>query len=331
MNWSDLDWEALDRLRERFLSAKPGDEPYWKSASDLASYDATFGERIGWKWDAVLDELRMRRWEPAVGAVLDWGCGSGVAGRRFLGRFGSGRAAPLLLWDQSPVAAMYAHDAALREFPGIEASMATAAYLRGGEPIGVLILSHVLNELSPAALDEIRGLAARSQAVVWVEPGTRETGRALGALRDELSARFRIVAPCTHEKPCPALGPGNERHWCHHFSAPPPLIFADSNWVKFGQRAGIDLRSLPYSFVALDRTWPGGPAGFSRVVGRPEHFKPYARLLSCSEAGLEVLSVPKRNNPDLYKELDRTKRPLVYSWTRDGDKITSAARIERGT
>ena len=33
----------------------------------------------------------------------------------------------------------------------------------------------------------------------------------------------------------------------------------DSNWVKFGQRAGIDLRSLPYCFLALDRRVPAAP------------------------------------------------------------------------
>jgi hypothetical protein len=79
--------------------------------------------------------------------------------------------------------------------------------------------------------------------------------------------------------------------------------------VKFGQRAGIDLRSLPYSFFALDRDWAGDDAGLSRVIGRPEHFKPYVRLLNCNASGLEVLEVPKRGNPGLYKELDRDAAP----------------------
>jgi SAM-dependent methyltransferase len=331
MTWTELDWGALDRLRDRFLSGGLGDGPYWTSASDLASYDVTYGERIGWKWDAVLDELRLRNWAPRGGPVLDWGCGSGIAGRRVAARFGAALAGPLVFWDHSPSATMFAHDAASRELPGLEVSMATAAYLRCDDPIGLLVLSHVLNELAPAALDEIRLLASRSRAVIWVEPGTRDTGRRLAALRDELSGAFGVVAPCTHAKPCPALQAGNERHWCHHFAPPPPAIFADSNWVKFGQRAGIDLRSLPYSFAALERGWAGGPEGFSRVIGRPEHFKPYARLLSCSGAGLEVLTVPKRTNPELYKELDRTRRPLVYRWSRDGDTVTAASKLERGT
>src|ERR1039457_4439263 len=267
MTWADLDWDALDRHRDRFLAGKPCDGPYWTSAEDLASYDVTFGERIGWKWDAVLDELRMRGWAPSGGTVLDWGCGSGIAGRRVVGRFGSECFESLVVWDHSPVAANFAHDAAMRKFPGLPVSAATPGYLRGGSPIGLLLVS-------------------------------------------------------------PVLGPGNARHWCHHFAAPPPGIFADSNWVKFGQRAGIDLRSLPYSFVALDRDWNPGETGLSRVIGRPEHFKPYARLLSCDAEGLAELTVMKRDDAGLCKELYRTKRPLVYRWTRAGRKVTGGSALQ---
>ena len=328
MTCPELDWDALDRLRRQFLGGKPCDGPYWKSREDLAAYDMTFGERIGWKWDAVLEELRIRGWAPHGGAVLDWGCGSGIAGRRLVEVFGPGTFDSLVVWDHSPVATDFAHDAAARRFPGLAVLSATPGYLTGDEPIGLLVISHVLNELPPAALDEIRTLVARSRAVVWTEPGIRETSRALGSLRDEWLEDFEVVAPCTHRSPCPVLGPGNERHWCHHFGAPPSWIFADSGWVKFGQRAGIDLRSLPYSFVALDRDWSGNAAGLSRVIGRPEHFKPYTRLLNCDGDGLAELTVMKRDNAALCKELDRTKRPLIYRWARDGERIVSGSALQ---
>jgi hypothetical protein len=67
----------------------------------------------------------------------------------------------------------------------------------------------------------------------------------------------------------------------------------------------------------------GAPPGWSRVLGRPEIFKPYARLLNCDAGGLADLTVPKRAAADLYKELDRTKRPLIYHWERDGDTVTA--------
>ena len=324
MTWSDIDWASLGRLRERFLGGGPCDGPYWESAADIAGYDLTYGERIGWKWDAVLEELRMRGWKPASRTILDWGCGSGIAGRRVIGSFGQDSFDSLAVWDHSPLAADFAVDAARREFPGLAVSAATEDFLKGNGPIGLLVISHVLNELPPAALEEIRSLVARSGAVLWTEPGSRDVSRALGVLRDEWAREFRVVAPCTHANPCPIQLEGNERHWCHHFAAPPSGIFGDSNWVKFGQRAGIDLRSLPYSFIALDREG-AGEAGLSRVIGRPEHFKPYARVLNCDAEGLSELEVMKRDNPALYKELDKTKRPLVYRWVKDGSKIISGS------
>jgi hypothetical protein len=325
MTWSELDWTSLSRHRERFLGGASSGGPYWAAASDLAGYDLTYGERIGWKWDAVLDELLIRGWKPERGLVLDWGCGSGIAGRRVIGRFGPESFDSLTVWDHSPVATEFAQAKARSEFPRLSVAAATPGFFRDSSPIGLLVLSHVLNELAPSALDEVRGLVARSRAVIWTEPGSHDISRALGALRDEWSHEFGVVAPCTHPNACPILTPGNERHWCHHFAAPPPAIFADTNWVKFGQRAGIDLRSLPYSFIALDRGWTGGDEGMARVIGRPERFKPYVRFLNCDANGLEELMVMKRDNPVLYKELDRTKRPLVYSWIREGTKITAGS------
>jgi hypothetical protein len=328
MTWTELDWKALDRLRARFLDAKPSDAPYWTSAEELAHYDLTFGERIGWKWDGVLDELRLRGWSPGGGTLLDWGCGSGTAGRRVVGRFGPDAFTSLLVWDHSPIAAGFAKDAASRDFPGLSVSAATPGFLRGSDPIGLLVVSHVLNELQPPALDAIRALVARSSAVIWTEPGTHESGKALSTLRDELMGGFNVVAPCTHSGACPILAPGSERHWCHHFSAPPPAIFADPNWVKFGQRAGVDLRSLPYSFFALDRRWAPKETGLSRIIGRPEDFKPYVRLLNCDGSGLAELTVMKRGNRDLCRELERTRRPLVYRWTREGTTITGGSALK---
>ena len=322
MTWNDIDWPALDRLRAGFLDGSAAAGPYWRTPADLASYDFTYGERIGWKWDAVLAELRLRGWRPPDGAtILDWGCGSGIAGRRVVAAFGAENFSRLLLWDHSPLACDFADDTATRQFPGLRVSV-TTPHLPEAEPIGLLLVSHVLNELSADALAELRALCARATAVLWVEPGTHVVSRQLGALREELRARFHVVAPCTHAHACPILAPENARDWCHHFAPPPSEIFANPDWVKFGQRAGIDLRSLPYCFLALDLRAPTVPAEkLSRIIGRPEHFKPYARFLNCDETGLAELTLPKRADPALYKQLDRTKAPLVYRWRREGDEV----------
>ncbi|MFI5358114.1 MAG: small ribosomal subunit Rsm22 family protein [Opitutales bacterium] len=322
MNWLELDWPALDRLRDGFLSGGAARGPYWQSTSALASYDLTYGERIGWKWDQVLRELRLRRWQPTGRTVLDWGCGSGVAARRVISFFGAQHFDELLCWDHEPLAADYAVTAARQSFPGLPVSAVTPGYLQGDAPIGLLVVSHVLNELSPEVLASLRPLLERAQAVLWVEPGTSEVSRGLGLIREALRDRFRLVAPCTQADACPVFAAGNERHWCHFFAPSPVGVLANPDWVKFGRHAGIDLRSLPYSFLALDRTAAPLGAGWARIIGRPEHFKPYARFLNCDATGLTELTLPKRSQPALYKELERTKAPLVYRWTRTAAQIS---------
>ena len=351
MTWAEIDWAALERLRGLFLSGAAAQGAYWNSPADLANYDFTFGERIGWKWDAVLRELAQRGWPPrdAAGfkgepsrasgrneqpAVLDWGCGSGVAGRRVVRWLGVDRVAVLRLWDHSALAADFATQAARASFPGLAVEHLTPGFLAGDEPVGVLVISHVLNELPAGELLALRGLASRAAAIIWVEPGTREVSRALIELREQLRDRFRMIAPCTHQGACGLLAPENARHWCHHFASPPPGIFADSNWVKFGQRAGIDLRSLPYSFLALERrrtSEPDPPAGFSRVIGEPRSYKGFAKVLSCEAGGVVERMVQKRDAPGLFKQFRRPEGALIYRWTIAEGKIVGGEPLSRLT
>jgi diadenosine tetraphosphatase ApaH/serine/threonine PP2A family protein phosphatase len=327
MNWTELDWPALDRLRDGFLHGGAAPGPYWRTESALASYDLTFGERIGWKWDHVLQELSLRAWRPSVRSVFDWGCGSGIAGRRAINAFGVANFDELIVWDHEALATDFAATAARRAFPGLRVSQATPGYLQSGEPIGLLVLSHVLNELSAEQLAALRDLMARAQAVLWVEPGTHEISRGLGAILEALRADFQVIAPCTHQGSCPVLAANRERDWCHQFAFAPSEIFANPNWVKFGQRAGIDLRSLPYAFLVVDRKPTTLGPGWSHIVGRPEHFKPYARFLNCDATGLHQLTVPKRQTPALFKELGRTRSPLIYRWAREGTQISAGESI----
>ncbi|MEI6861858.1 MAG: small ribosomal subunit Rsm22 family protein [Verrucomicrobiota bacterium] len=332
MDPSQLDWPALDRLREIFLRGAPLAEPYWRGAADLAAYDPTFGERIGWKWDAALGELRRRGWRPAgddaaatsPGAVLDWGCGSGVAGRRVVAAWGAENVSVLRVWDHSSAARTFASGRARTTFPGL----AVEEFLDDGKsPVGLLVLSHVMNELTPAARAGLLALVARARAILWVEPGTPAVSRELVAFRERLRGEFSLIAPCPHAGACGLLAPGNERHWCHFFAPPPPGLQADSGWVKFGQRAGIDLRSLPYSWLALERSpaFPP-PAGASRVLGRVERFKGYLRVLSCGADGrVEPLEMQKRTDPALFRRMERTTGHPPYRWQRDADgRITGA-------
>jgi hypothetical protein len=325
VNCEALDWTVLDRLRQGFLSGTAAKGPYWQSPADLAQYDLTYGERIGWKWDAVLRELTRRSWRSPSRTVLDWGCGSGVAGRRVLTAFGPGNFDRLHVWDHSALARDFAIAQGKAAFP----ALAVAPFADTGQSVGLLVISHVLNELPAEALQQLLGLVSRAEAVLWVEPGTHAVSRQLIGLREALTATFRVVAPCPHQGACGLLAAGNERHWCHFFAEPPAGVQNDSDWVRFGQRAGVDLRSQAYSYLVLERA-PSGPPdaeGASRILGRAEHFKGFARVLSCSARGVEELELQKRADADLFKQLKKDASHPLYRWEREDRRIVGARRV----
>jgi len=363
MTWESLDWEVLDRLRETFLSGDKTAGPYWHTITDLECYDFTYGERIGWKWDAVLRELKARGWTPRGGpssreavsannkpaaqelgppdkaaiTLLDWGCGSGIAGRRVVEAFGPQHFSRLLVHDHSTLAMDFAEHHGRRAFPSLPVERATYRDLNDDAPIGLLVVSHVVNELTDIARAELTALCARAQAVLWVEPGTHEVSRLLGGWREKLREQFTVVAPCPHQVACGVLAPGNERHWCHFFAPPPVGIYADSGWVKFGQRAGIDLRALPYSFLALERNPVAAvydrrlaPDGFHRpplqspsvIIGEARHYKGFAKIFNCDAGGVAELMLQKRDAPELFKELKHGAGPTLHRWTHENGRIT---------
>ena len=322
INWETLDWEVLDRLRETFLAGQQAPGMYWTSLEDLANYNFTYAQRIGWKWDAVIDELKRRGWTPPGGTLLDWGCGSGIASRRVIASYGAEHFEGLRVSDHSGHAVQFASATAREFFPELKVTTGV-----GEGRIGTLVISHVLNELNEAGGRALREVIDRSDAVIWVEPGTYADSRSLIMMREALRAQFHIIAPCTHQATCGLLAQANERHWCHHFATTPPGIMGDSDWVKFAHSAGIDLRSLPYSFVVLERrglreNGGGMPAdGCSRILGEPRVYKGYAKVLACASDGVSELELQKREAPQIYKAFkDGTPTPL-WRWEVDGVRI----------
>jgi SAM-dependent methyltransferase len=281
-----IDWKTFERLRAAFLA---GATDYWQDERDLENYDATFAQRIGWKWDYVLGEAKRRGWSPPAGTVLDWGCGTGIASRKFLEHF-PGVARRLYLCDRSPLAMKFA----ARQVRDMEVWHESVP----PRSVDVLLISHVLTEqVEPFTLP------CEAKAVVIVEPGTYEVSRRLIALRERLRGEFNVVAPCTHQSACGMLAAENERHWCHHFAPSPPQVFMDGDWARFAKLAGIDLRSLPVSYLALDRRQV--TVGGMRMIGRPRVYKAHALVLGCDASGVRERRVEKRTQPEHYRNLKK--------------------------
>ncbi|MCB1128768.1 MAG: hypothetical protein KDM81_19890, partial [Verrucomicrobiae bacterium] len=253
------------------------------------------------------------------GTVLDWGCGSGIAGRAFVGMFGAERVSRLHCADRSTLAVRYATRRAREKHPGLDVAAGGVS-----APV-VLLLSHVLPELSPGQTESLLSLAEQAQCVLWVEPGDYESSLALIAVRERLRECFEIVAPCPHRHRCGVLEPGNESHWCHHFATPPGFVFHDADWSRFANEMEIDLRSLPVSYLVLDRRpAPVLPADAVRILGRPRVEKPFARVLACHTSGeLTECHITKRRLPAVYHRFRKGRWDSLQSFRRAGGEIES--------
>jgi len=67
--------------------------------------------------------------------------------------------------------------------------------------------------------------------------------------------------------------------------------------------------------------------GLSRIIGRPKYFKGYLRFLNCDATGTAELMLQKRDDPALFKQLDRERGALLYRWRREGDRALSGERL----
>jgi ribosomal protein RSM22 (predicted rRNA methylase) len=295
-----INWKLLVELRERFLSNPRGDD-YWTTPGLMESYDLTFAERIGWKWDYLATEIKRRGFNwPESAELLDWGCGTGIAARRLSHHFSDLK--KIQLWDRSETAMAFARDKLA------PAGVATRKWNEKPLTNTVVALSHVANELTSGNLKKlIRFLAAEASAVLWVEPGTPEVSRKLIEARESLKDEFSLVAPCPHSGRC-GLFQGKTADWCHQFATIPNEAFTTAFWRKFSEELKIDLRSLPMSYLVMEKkkslTLNLPP---TQELGRPRVYKGYANLLICEEAGVTQRKVLKRDDQELFKKLkDRT-------------------------
>lgn len=322
-----MDWPALEQLRDIFLGRAQGADavaPYWTSERQLASYDFTLGRRIAWKWAAVLEPLFARGWLPPARTLVDWGCGTGIGARSLLAYAPSDSFDEVILWDYSPLATTFATNAIHARHPGLKVRVADPA-LATEQGAFTLVVSHVLNELDPAGRAALLELAQRAASVLWVEPGTHIDSHALIAVRETLRETFNCVAPCPHDAVCGLLTAANERHWCHHFAVAPTAAFTESGWAEFGRRLGVDLRSLPYSYLVLDRRAPAAarPADLVRLIGEPRSGTGRMRVLRCRSDGVEEVELQKRSAPGLWRALAKGRHHGLFVWREHQGRIAN--------
>lgn len=314
-----INWDRLRALRDAFLSGEPLMEDYWTSSNLLRDYDITLGERIGWKWDAVIRELKLRGWTPPSSAIDDLGCGTAVATRRMLKAF-PGHFRRVNLWDRSPRAMKYAKQKIRHEHPFVK----VVCYEESPTPHGLVLVSHVLTECDDEGAATLMTCLDNARGAVWVEPGAYAASRMLIEVREGLKDTFQVLAPCTHQADCGLRAEGMEAHWCHHFAPAPEEVHQDPFWGHFRREMNLDLSPVAYSFLALGEKAPDEEA-WSHLIGGPMKFPKFLRVLSCQKEGVEEL-VAGRKSP-LYPDLKKSLTPAVYRFERKNSRIVGGERL----
>jgi ribosomal protein RSM22 (predicted rRNA methylase) len=232
------------------------------------------------------------------------------------------------LWDHSPQATDFARKCIGEIHPGVACPVAPPDRL---EPGALVLVSHALGEAREEDLRLLWERVREAQGLILVEPGTHESSHAVIAVREALKDRFFVRAPCTHEKACGLLTEENSRHWCHQFGRVPTEVFMDAHWAAFSRTLGIDLRSLPISYLALDKTGAAdNPNGISRILGRPRFYKGFCRILSCQSSGVTELELPKRADKELWKTLKKDRHGGLFEWEVEGERIREGREVGEG-
>ena len=94
---------------------------------------------------------------------------------------------------------------------------------------------------------------------------------------------------------------------------------------------GIDLRSLPLSYLVLDRRPPAPlPPGAVRFIGRPRVQKGWALLCGCDQAGVHERRLLKRTFPQEFRDARRDRLDSLQTWACDGEAITRLRPLAGG-
>lgn len=301
------DWQRLKTLRGYFLG--DASENYWNTPRDLELYDLIYAQRIAWKWNAVLEDLITVGWRPCAENILDWGCGTGIASRTVAPWSNLQKVS---LFDQSSLALSFAREKLLeqkREVIFFEKELPIS-------PQTLILISHVLGELNDKELLELANRAATADEIIWVEPGSREISRRLSSIRKIfIEAGHHLIAPCVHQHSCPILEEKNQNEWCHFFAKPPTEIFQSAFWHETSRKLSIDLRSLPYSYLACSRAWnPSLATNVERLIGNPRILKAHCKLLCCGSSGLHEHILQKREHPELFRQIIKKGKRGLLPW-----------------
>ncbi len=282
---------AIKGLSDHFIGNEQRITP-WNSKEFKAAYLAYYTPLNLWRllhlYKTISEDIPWQN----LDNVLDFGMGSGAASFAldYLLRE-KGISAQLNGLDQSDEALSCFKEISKSQLSQLKVSRLAEDFSNfTNVEFDFAIASYSLNEL-----ENIPEELYKSQCLLIVEPSSSEESRILMAMKEKLIDRgFRILAPCSHQTPCPMLT--TKKLWCHaRTPALPP-----SHLNKIEEHLPFKNRTLTYSYLFASRKNKAAPhETHYRVVSDPLREKGKTRWNICSDRGIETLSLLHRAQLDL--------------------------------
>jgi ribosomal protein RSM22 (predicted rRNA methylase) len=228
-------------------------------------------------------------------SLLDVGAGTGAASWAAIARWPE--ITSLTMLDRNP--ALRALARKLADLGSIGNADILAGELEAEKPKADLVVaSYVLAEQPKDKIGLVVGDLWRCShgALALVEPGTPEGFDRIRTARSALiELGAHVVAPCTHEKPCP-IEAGD---WCHFSQR-----LARTRDHMFLKQASVPFEDERYSYIVVAREKASQGA---RILSPPLDTKPGLTFKLCDAQGLHAHFVAARD-----KEEFRRVRKLAW-------------------
>jgi len=147
--------------------------------------------------------------------------------------------------------------------------------------------------------------ATQHQLFVIVEPADKATNQKLLEFRNEIRHETRVLLPCTHQRPCPAL---TQNEWCHEeydYRAP-------ARFWELVRGLGFQKSRLTFSYLCFGKQKPAFTASDARVVSQDIGGKGKCQKWLCAEGKRWKASVlEKHRNLQNESFLDAARGAVV--------------------
>jgi len=274
--------KVVQKLSDFYIQNPDASTP-WHQPWAQAAYLSYFFPLNYMRMAAVFEELQRVKFFAGLDRFIDFGCG--ISAVPFLAQSTSLKQGVGI--DKS-IEALHLLEELLKSCPVKMRLYRQFNEVYDGET-DLGIFSYVLTETK-----KLPRWAPDLEALLIIEPSTREDGRYLLDLREALiEDEYFAWAPCTHQKPCP-LFHKSKKDWCHdriHVELP--------DWyAQIESQLPMKNRTITFSYLAVRKSAPQIVRPLARTVGDLLDEKGKYRQLICRGENREFLAWLKKEHSE---------------------------------